>query len=205
MNVLYGVCVSSWDKLKMYVEPHGTHGIMALYRQHSIAQAYNLILDASQHSGVDVLILQHDDLEVLDPDGEAKLIAATSGPDVGLVGIAGGGGAHGLAWWNHSPIGHQRTDAMMIDFGTRTGDVDILEGSLLAFGRWAIENLRFDERFPGFHSYDEIAAQARSKGRRCVVIDVDTWHHNSMGFKSEQSQAEWSNGDRLYREKWGLS
>ncbi len=204
MNVLIGVCVGSWDKLQMYVEPHGTYGILALYRQRSIAEAYNLMLAASQESGVDVLILQHDDLEVLDPDGQARLAEAVSQPGVALAGVAGGGGEGGLAWWNQNPIGHQRTDAMMIDFGTRTGDVQALEGSIMALSRWSIEHLRFDTQLPGFHGYDvDISRTAWRMGKRVVVVDVDTHHHNRMGFKSEQSHAEWLKADEIYQRKWG--
>ena len=37
-----------------------------------------------------------------------------------------------------------------------------------------------------------------------MVADVDTHHHNSMGFKSAASAEEWLAADRRYREKWGL-
>lgn len=197
--VTYGVCVGSWRKLTAYVTPRvGARPLMALWGQTSIAEAYNKILAATTGP----LILQHDDLEITDPDGEAKLLDALTG-DVALAGVAGGGGA-GLAWWNQHPVGHQRTDAMDIDFGARAGEVELLEGSVLALSAWAVENLRFDARFPGFHGYDEIAAQARHAGRRVVVVDVDTHHHTPMGFRSQASHAQWVACDQLYRDKWGL-
>ncbi len=203
-KVLYGVCVSSWDKLTRYVEPRSTHPILALYRQTSIAQAYNVMLNAGRDTGTDVLILQHDDLEITDPAGEAKLIEMALSPSVALVGIAGGGNAT-LAWWAHDPKGHQMTDARMIDFGVRTGDVEALEGSLLVFSRWAIENLCFDIQYPGFHGYDmDVSRTARSMGQRVVVVDVDTHHHNETGFKSSASHEEWYEADRIYRQKWSM-
>jgi hypothetical protein len=209
VKIAYGVCVSSWDKFRDYVAPglsSMTSSVHALHGRAAIAQAYNQILDACSFDGTEVLILQHDDLEITDPDGVAKLLAPFEDSSVALVGVAGGGGAHGLAWWGQSPIGHQRTDVMDIDFGTRTGDVDLLEGSLLVFSRWAIRNLRFDESFPGFHGYDEIAMQVKGyfPDRRNVVVDVDTHHHNAMGFKSPESHAEWLAADELYRKKWNL-
>ncbi len=207
MNVAYGCCVGSDEKLRRYVVPR-LPPLRLLYAQRdqtSIAVAYNQILDDAKQDGVEVLILQHDDLEITDPRGEDKLVAALMGARVGLVGVAGGGGDAGLAWWNQGPIGHQRTDTMDIDFGHREGTVTLLEGSLLAFGPWAIEHLRFDEAFPGFHGYDEIAMQCRWYAAMLnVVVDVDTWHHNPMGFKSEQSHQEWLAADRMYRKKWGL-
>lgn len=203
VNVVYGVCVGSWDKLHANVLPRVAGPLIAMWGQTSIAAAYNQILDAVT-GRVDALILQHDDLEITDPDGQAKLLAALAEPDVGLVGVAGGGGHAGLAWWNTNPVGHQKTDAMDIDFGLRTGDVTLLEGSLLAFSPAAIATLRFDTRFSGFHGYDEIGRHATARGFRVVVADVDTHHHTAMGFKSEASAAEWHTADRLYREKWGL-
>ncbi len=205
MKVAYGVCVGSWEKLQRWVVPHaGDRPLMALVGQTSITAAYNTIIDAYQDDELDALILQHDDLELTDPEAEAKFLSAVAEPNVLLAGVAGGDGQHGLAWWNTNPIGHQNTDAMSIDFGVRTGDVTLLEGSVLVFSPQAIKTLRFDTRFGGFHGYDEIGMQARAAGGRVVVVDVDTHHHNSMGFKSEASHAEWLEADRLYRGKWGL-
>ncbi len=172
---------------------------MALSGQTNIARAYNVILDATRD--VDALILLHDDLEIVDSDAEQKFVDALS-DGAALVGVAGGSGSQGLAWWNVDPVGHQLTDVMNIDFGRRNGDVDILEGSILVFSKWAINNVRFDVDYPGFHGYDEVAATVRSLGKRVVVVDVDTHHHTRMGFKSDESYGEWQSADRRYREKW---
>lgn len=206
-RVAYGVCVGSWDKASRFVLPWLEGAPRSLYtldNQTSITEAYNEILAAYRHSKLDALILLHDDLEILDPFAEQKFLKVLDEPDVALAGVAGGSGRNGLAWWNQNPIGHQRTNIMNIDFGTRTGDVDLLEGSLLVLSSWAIRNLRFDARFTGFHGYDEIGMQARHQQKRCVVVDVDTHHHSDMGFKSEASYGEWLTADRLYREKWDL-
>lgn len=204
VNVAYGVCVGSWDKFNRYVLPHtADRPVMALSGQTCIGAAYNLILAAYEMAcDLDMLILQHDDLEIVDPDAESKFAAALAEPGVLLAGVAGGSARGGLAWWNHDPVGHQRTDAMNIDFGSRTGDVDLLEGSLLVFSRVAIELLRFDLSFTGFHGYDDIGMQASRGEGRAVVVDVDTHHHNPMGFKSGQSHAEWLEADQLFRHKW---
>lgn len=163
-----------------------------------------MIMDAYRYADLDALILLHDDLEITDPDGDAKLLAALASPDVLLAGVAGGDGRNGLAWWNTDPVGHQMTDARAIDFGRREGNVGLLEGSLLAFSPRAIQLLRFDTRFDGFHGYDEIAMQAIARNGRVVVVDVDTHHHTAMGFKSAASHEQWLEADRMYREKWGL-
>lgn len=205
MSVAYGVCVGSWDKLRRNVAPQvRDRQLIALSGQSSIAVAYNTILDAYAERDVDAVILLHDDLEITDPDAETKFLYALA-PGVGLVGVAGGGAKAGLAWWDDAPVGHQRTDVMDIDFGERTGEVAVLEGSILVFSPDAVKALRFDDRFPGFHGYDEIAMAAHAQMMRVVVADVDTHHHTQMGYKSAQSHAQWLAADRLFRAKWGIA
>lgn len=207
MVVAYGCCVGSWDKYQRYVEPRipkGSSNVVAT-DQTSIAVAYNAMLDAHLPYPPDALVLQHDDLEITDPDAEAKFLAALAlDPDVALVGVAGGTGIGSLAWWNANTVGHQLIDSGMLDLGPRTGYVDLLEGSILVFSPWAIEHLRFDERFPGFHGYDDVAMIAHSYGKSAYVADVDTHHHVQLGFKSQESAEAWARADELFREKWGL-
>jgi hypothetical protein len=201
----FGSC-SGWPELlEQYVVPYVRgRPLIALHDQTSIADAYNGIFNSfNDYRGLDAVVLLHDDLEITDPDAEAKIEAALeSGAD--LIGAAGGSSCLGLAWWNVEPIGHQRTDVMNIDFGPRTGDVDILEGSFMVFSARAVKQLRFDTRFQGFHGYDEIAMQAKAAGMRNFVADIDTYHHTAMGFKSEASRQIWLNNDSMFREKWNL-
>jgi hypothetical protein len=205
VKVVYGVCVGSWDKLLANVIPRiGDRPLIAVSGQTSIAVAYNAILDAAMEMKAEALILQHDDLEITDPEGEAKLLATLQIPNTGIVGVAGGLYQDGIAWWNHSPIGHQRTDVRDIDFGIRSGSTQLLEGSLLVLSKWAIYNLGFDTNFPGFHGYDvDISLQALRYGKGVKVADVDTHHHTQMGFKSAQSHQDWLTVDQKFRTKWG--
>lgn len=194
----YGCCVGSWERFARWVlPPAGDAPVYGLSGQTSIADAYNRILDSYVGTRVDMVILQHDDLEITDPDHVAKFAVAFScGAD--LAGVAGGSARGGLAWWNHEPIGHQKTDAVMIDFGARMGAVDSLEGSILAFSPAAAQKLRFESR-PGFHGYDEISMRAA-----CLVVDVDTHHHTALGFDNEASHRDWLESDRWFREKWKI-
>jgi hypothetical protein len=202
MTVAYGCCVGSWERFGQWVAPRvGPAQVLGLAGQFSIAEAYNSILDAYLPRVLDAVILVHDDLEMIDPDTEAKVLAAFEDPTVGLAGVAGGFGVTSLAWWNASTVGHQQIDAQMLDFGPRAGDVDLLEGSFLAFSPQAVRRLRFNP-IPGFHGYDEIAAQCKAADMRVVVVDIDTHHHTRLGFDSPQSYAAWLEGDRIFREKW---
>ncbi len=46
--------------------------------------------------------------------------------------------------------------------------------------------------------------QVRAQGKRVVVEDVDTHHHNPMGYRSPESAAECRRANQLYREKWNI-
>jgi hypothetical protein len=202
-SVAYGCCVGSWDRFNRYVvPPAGGAPVLGLSGQTSIADAYNKILDSFSHresDRYDMVILQHDDLEITDPDHVAKFAAAFAADDtVGIAGVAGGSARSGLGWWNCDPVGHQQTDAMTIDFGPRSGEVDLLEGSILAFAGWAVRGVWFDRR-PGFHGYDEVAMKTKT-----VVVDVDTHHHTALGFDDDASHQDWLAADRWFRQKWSI-
>lgn len=200
MRVGYGCCVGSWERFAANVVSRAMPGaaVLGLSGQTSIADAYNDIMVAFAGRGLDMVILQHDDLEILDPDHVAKFAAAfEAGADI--VGVAGGSARGGLAWWNHDPIGHQDTDARMIDFGARTGRVDLLEGSILAISTIGPCSRGFISR-PGFHGYDEIAMVGKA-----VVVDVATRHHTTLGFDNESSHQDWLAADQWFRQKWGIA
>lgn len=202
----YGCCVGSWEKFHRYVEPFVIdRPVMLAYNQTSISVAYNAILDAFKVYDLDAVILIHDDLEMLDPNTEEKVLKAFDefgnplADDVALVGVAGGGPS--MAWWNIDPIGHQSTDSRVIDFGARTGEVDMIEGSFMAFSRWAIQELRFDERYE-FLGYDDICLEAKRAGKRVFVADIDTHHHSTLGYKSESVKAMWERSEKIFNSKW---
>jgi len=202
----YGTCVGSWEKLPRNIFPlvgDKDRPLVVLSAQPSIGVAYNTILDAYKGKGMDAVILLHDDLEITDPAAEFKFLAALE-DDVALVGVAGGGPA--LRWWDHNPIGHQMTDSGLLDFGRRAGDVDMLEGSIVVFSPWAVENLRCDERYTDFRSgWDDVCLHARAAGKRVVVVDVDTHHHTTVGWKSPEIEARFIESERLFAEKWAFS
>lgn len=202
----YGCCVGSWDKYHMYVEPFTIERpVMLAYNQTSISVAYNAILDAFKVYDLDAVILVHDDLEMLDPLTEEKVLKAFSDPlvdDVALVGVAGGGPS--MHWWNVNPIGHQSTDSLMLDFGQRSGEVDMIEGSFMAFSPWAIQELRFDERYE-FLGYDDVCLEAKRAGKSVVVADIDTHHHSTVGYKSDAVRDMWERSEKIFNSKWNKS
>ena len=63
-----------------------------------------------------------------------------------------------------------------------TGPVDSIDGFVMAFSPWAIENLRFDETIGGvLHGYDfDICMQAHAAGKKVVTADLRVIHHHSL-------------------------
>lgn len=201
--ITYGCCVGSRGKLDQYVTPHVTGPLIKLHNQTSIASAYNSIIDAVRGTNtVEALVLQHDDLEITDQTFDMKIRSVIAQDNVALIGVAGGRGAQTLAWWDYQTVGHQLTDSGMLTFTEPTGDVEVLEGSLLVLTPWAIANLRFDERYGGFHGYDDIGYEACARGKRVVVVDIDTHHHTMLGWKNKDNLAAWSSANDKFREKW---
>lgn len=202
-RVGYGCCVGSWEKLTRNVAPRTTNRpVVALHGQTQLTVAYNTILDAYRGQGLDAVILLHDDLEITDPYAEETFLKALADPDVALVGVCGGKGDQTLAWWTSPTVGHQMTDSGLLDFGERTGDVAFIEGSIMVFSAWAVEHLRFDPRYPGFLGYDDVCLTARAAGKRVTVVDVDTHHHSTIGFKSPAIAAAWDVAEEIFQEKW---
>jgi GT2 family glycosyltransferase len=173
---------------------------MTTSNQTSISVAYNAILDGFRVYDLDAVILLHDDLEMIDPSTEHKVTSIFTVPEIAIIGVAGGGPS--MNWWNINPIGHQITDSTHLEFGDRrSGDVDIVEGSFMAFSPWAIQELRFDERYE-FLGYDDVCLEAKRAGKRVYVADIDTHHHSTVGYKSESVREMWERSEVIFNSKW---
>jgi hypothetical protein len=205
MEIVYGCCVGSWEKFYRWVQPRVPYGrqLIALDEQRSISEAYNTVLDEARYERTETpaVILVHDDLEMVDPDTEEKVLKALAEDDVAIVGVCGGGPS--MSWWDHDPIGHQTTDSLHLEFGDRReGDVHVVEGSFFAFSPWAVEHLRFDQAYE-FLGYDDVCLLAkRVYNKRVVVADIDTHHHSTVGFKSPEVQTMWYESEKIWASKW---
>lgn len=202
----YGVCCGSWQQLADYVLPVvGDKPLLALSGQTAIADAYNAIFEAfALDDDLDALVLLHADLEIIDPAFEDKVMAALEDPGVAIVGVCGATEVKSLDWWSYATLGHQMTDSYLLDFpGGRSGDADMLEGSLMAFSPWAVRNLRFDVGYGNFHGYDDIALTARQHGKRVTVADIDTHHHTTVGYQPGSLKAQqWASAAERFHQKW---
>lgn len=176
----------------------------------SIFSAYNeMLAQARRDPAIEALVLLHEDLTIRDPRFEAKVRRTLADPAVAIIGVIGAIGIGGIDWWVHertvgaatlrSPEPFPPWGPPLIGEGTRVGPggagpVDMVDGMILVLSRWATEELAFDESLgPGFDGYDaDICFQARERGRRVVVAELDVEHHH-----------RWADlGNRAYRKRW---
>ena len=56
--------------------------------------------------------------------------------------------------------------------------------------------------FPGVLGYDDGCLTARAAGKRVTVVDVDTHHHTTVGFKSAAIKQSWDVAEAIFQAKW---
>jgi GT2 family glycosyltransferase len=164
----------------------------------SIFRNYNLLCDrVADRDDLEALVLLHQDAELVDPDFCQKIRRAMSDPDVAIVGCAGAIGVRSIAWWEGSvtwagfahrfdELGGGEIPALTWDPDdippmAETGEVDMVDGFVMALSPWAVRELRFDESLGYLHGYDfDICMQARAAGRKVVTEDFRALHHHSL-------------------------
>jgi hypothetical protein len=188
----------------------------------SIFRSYNMLLNRALElfgpDGLEALVLVHQDAEIIDPEFIPKVREALRDPDVALVGCAGAVDVRTIAWWEGSVTWASFTHRFN-DFGggeipalswipeqipsfAQTGTVDSIDGFVMAFSPWAIQNLRFDETIPGvLHGYDfDICMQAKVAGKKIVTAPLRVVHHHSLNLISDAET--WINAHMTLAEKW---
>jgi hypothetical protein len=185
----------------------------------SVFRSYNMLLDrAKQRGGLEALVIVHQDAEIVDPDFLPKVRKTLEDPEVALVGCAGAIDVRSIAWWEGSVTWASFTHRFE-EFGggelpalswipeqvpafAETGEVDSIDGFVIAFSPWAIENLRFDETIGGvLHGYDfDICMQARSAGKKVMTADLRVVHHHSLILISRVDS--WIEAHIKLAEKW---
>lgn len=163
----------------------------------SIFRSYNAILDhAATREGLEALVLVHQDAEIVDPAFCQKLRGAISSEDVGVVGCVGAIGVRNIAWWEGSATWgsflHRYQELGGGEFPAftwektaphaRTGEVDMVDGFVMALSAWTVRNIRFDESLGlVLHGYDcDFCLQVREAGRKVATADFKVIHHHSL-------------------------
>ena len=188
----------------------------------SVFRSYNMLLGRALEEfgpdGLEALIFVHQDAEIIDPDFLPKVREALRDPDVAIVGCAGAIDVRSIAWWEGSVTWASFTHRFD-DFGggeipalswipeqipsyAETGVVDSIDGFVMAFSPWAIQNLRFDESVgTALHGYDfDVCMQAKAGGKKVVTGSMRVVHHHSLKLISEAEG--WIHAHMLLTEKW---
>jgi hypothetical protein len=184
----------------------------------SIFRSYNLIIDeAAELEGLEALVLLHQDAEIVSPDFCATLRNALSDPQVGVVGCVGAVGVRSIAWWEGSvtwasfahryeELGGGELPALSYTNGdlpafARTGEVESVDGFVLALSPWVVRNVRFDESLGLLHGYDfDFCLAVRAAGRKVVTADFKMVHHHTLELVSNPET--WLAAHMRVAEKW---
>jgi hypothetical protein len=184
----------------------------------SIFRSYNLILDSiADRDDLEAVVLLHQDAEIASPDFCSRLRAALSDPDVGVVGCVGAVGVRSIAWWEgsvtwasfthrYAELGGGEMPALTwttddLPAFAATGEVDTVDGFVLALSPWTARNVRFDESLGQLHGYDfDFCLQVREAGRKVVTADFRVVHHHSLNLVSNPET--WVAAHMRVAEKW---
>jgi hypothetical protein len=183
-----------------------------------ISTSYNALLDQfADRLELEALVLVHQDAEIVSEDLPARIRQALSDPTVGLVGCVGAVGVRSIAWWEASVTcasfinryeehGGGDLESFSWDWReapayARTGEVETLDGFVLALAPWVVQNIRFDEALGRFHGYDlDFCLQVRQAGRRVVTADFRAIHHRPLDMVPDPD--EWIDAHVRVAEKW---
>jgi len=183
-----------------------------------IARSYNLLLErAARLDDLEALVLLHQDAEIMDADLCAKLRREFADPEVGAVGCVGAIGVRSIAWWEGSVTlasfanryeehGGGELPAFSWSWDeappyAQIGEVETLDGFVLALSPWTVRNVRFDEDLSRFHGYDlDFCLQVREAGHRVVTADFRAIHHRQIEMVPDLD--EWEDAHIRVNEKW---
>ncbi len=192
--------------------------VLAFEGMETLFRSYNLLLDkAAAYQDLEALVLIHQDAEITDHDFCEKTRRALSDPDVAVVGCAGAVGVRSIAWWEgavtwasfthrYEELGGGEFPAFawkadQLPSHAHTGEVDSIDGFVMALSPWAVRELRFDETLGKLHGYDfDFCLQARSAGKKVLTEDFRAIHHHSLDLISDPDT--WVEAHIRLAEKW---
>ena len=221
--IAFGTAITDPEAYRRYAEPgiklvaEPDSEVIANLPSGSLFRSYNLILDmVADREDLEALVLVHQDGEIVDPDFCRKLREAFSDPDVGVVGCAGAIGVRSIAWWEGSvtwgsfvhryqELGGGDVPAFSwngeLPPYARPGEVDTVDGFVLALSPWTVRNLRFDESLGALHGYDfDLCLQVREAGHKVVTTDFKAIHHHSLDLVGDPEG--WVAAHIRVAEKW---
>jgi hypothetical protein len=222
--ILFGTAVTDLETYDRYAAPgirlvaEPDSEVVAHQSAGSLFRNYNMLLDqAAARDDLEALVLVHQDAEIVDTGFCEKIRRALSDPEVAVVGCAGAVGVRGIAWWEgavtwasfthrYRELGGGEFPSLSWTTGEvpsflRTGEVDSIDGFVMAISPWAARNLRFDESLGKLHGYDfDFCMQAHAAGKRVVTEDFRVVHHHSLELISNPEA--WIEAHIRVAEKW---
>ena len=224
--IAFGCAIHSEDKYRRFASPgiervrEPEVPVIELRGRPCLFNAYNEILDlAAADPRIEALTLIHEDTEIRDERFEERVRWGLADPAVAIIGTIGAVGVEGIDWWVHEygvgssilePIDAAELYETELIGGSEmsgsgsSGEVDMVDGYLLVLSRWAIRELRFDEREvgPGFHGYDaDICFQARERGRKVFAAEISVAHHRNS-ISPTPYREDWMRAQTAFRRKW---
>lgn len=185
------------------------HEIIPIRDAKSLAEAYNRAIALSKG---DIIVVSHDDIDILAPDFASRLNTHLSQFDA--VGVIGGTEMSGPAWcWSRHPhlrgwITHHALhdhnwEVSVVDPRPVAGKVSVLDGVFLAAPRRLFQAVNFDEEtFDGFHLYDtDWSFRAAQAGYRLAAAGDLLVVHESRG----RYDTSWAKYAEKFCEKYSLS
>jgi hypothetical protein len=223
--IAFGVAITDGEQYSRFAEPgikraaEADSVLMPHQATGSIFRSYNILLDQAKKRGdLEALVLVHQDAEIVDSEFVPKLREALKTPDVGVVGCVGAVGVRSIAWWEgavtwasfthrYEEMGGGELPALSWKNDEKapfaqTGEVDTIDGFVMCFSPWAIENIRFDESLgTKLHGYDfDYCLQVREAGKKVVTADFKVIHNHSLELVSDPET--WVEAHIKIAEKW---
>jgi hypothetical protein len=222
--IAFGVAITKPDEYRRYAEPgirlaaEADSQVFASEAPGSIFHSYNVLLEkAAAHDDLEALVLLHQDAEIVDAAFCEKLRRALRDPDVGVVGCVGAIGVRSIAWWEGSVTwasfihryGEEGEEFPSLSWDpdalppyARTGEVDTVDGFVLALSPWVVHNVRFDESLgQQLHGYDfDFCLQVRAAGKKVVTEDFRVVHNHSLELANDPEG--WVTAHMSVAEKW---
>jgi hypothetical protein len=184
----------------------------------TLFESYNRLMDeAAGLDGLEALVLLHQDTELVDANFCNKVREGLRDPQVGVLGCVGAIGVRSIAWWEgsvtlasfiHRYEEHGGGDLPAFSWAwadappyARIGEVETLDGFLLAISPWVVQNIRFDESLGRLHGYDlDFCLQIREAGRKVMTADFRAIHHHSLELVNDPE--EWIEAHIKMADKW---
>lgn len=183
----------------------------------SIFASYNAILErAAELENLEALALVHQDAEIVDAGFCREVRAALEDPEVAVVGCVGAIGVRNIAWWEGSVTWASfvhRSEGPGEEFPSfswdpddlppyaRVGEVDTVDGFVMALSPWAVRNVRFDESLGRLHGYDfDYCLQARAAGKKIRTANLRVIHNHSLELANDPEG--WVEAHVKVAEKW---